>query len=211
MEIFINTFCYLQKGGSLLWFIALADIGIFFFFLKNWYQLRRALVPTTWKDSFLNRVAAGESFEKIKRSFTDKTQSFYTRMINYCIRRIQEGSSVFNIVEEVRSREVSGYERDILILSALVAAAPLLGLLGTVFGMMQTFDAIAQRSADTSQIMASGVSRALITTKFGLIAALPGIFGVTALRKQLSQLDLQFMNMEHHLSLALRKRELKKG
>lgn len=66
----------------------------------------------------------------------------------------------------------------------LAAAAPLLGLLGTVTGMISTFDVIAQFGTGNSRALASGISEALITTQSGLVAAVPGlILGGILLRK----------------------------
>jgi biopolymer transport protein ExbB len=59
-----------------------------------------------------------------------------------------------------------------------IGAAPLLGLLGTVTGMLATFDALASGSGGekTMQLVAKGISEALITTETGLVIALPGVF-----------------------------------
>jgi biopolymer transport protein ExbB len=79
-----------------------------------------------------------------------------------------------------------------IILAALTAAAPLLGLLGTVTGMMQTFTAVANSSAGTSERVAAGVSRALITTQAGLVIAIPGVFGLARIK-----------HISHHLQVKL--------
>ena len=73
-------------------------------------------------------------------------------------------------------------KRDIVILSALTAVAPLLGLLGTVSGMIETFTAVSQISGTTGTEVAGGISQALVTTQFGLVVAVPGVFGVSRLR-----------------------------
>lgn len=73
---------------------------------------------------------------------------------------------------------------DLHFMAALVAAAPLLGLLGTVIGMMDAFHATAVLSTvspDTASL-ASGIGKALITTQAGLAAAIPGTFALAHLR-----------------------------
>jgi biopolymer transport protein ExbB len=209
MEIIVETIKYLQMGGGLLWIIAFISFVILFVFLKNWFQLNRALIPLNDEARLLFEISSGLSWATMKKSFSVGNNNFFARAINYCVRRIEQGASLLAVVDELRTRETSEYERDIALLSALVAAAPLLGLLGTVFGMTQTFDAIAFRSADTTELMASGISQALITTKFGLIVALPGIFGVSLLKKKLTQLDVRFLHIEHKLLLAFRGRHAK--
>ncbi len=79
---------------------------------------------------------------------------------------------------ELRSIEVNPFKRDLLVMRVCVAAAPLLGLLGTVTGMVATFDALNQGSGgdETQQMVADGISVALITTETGLVIALVGLF-----------------------------------
>ena len=74
---------------------------------------------------------------------------------------------------------------DILILTALTSIAPLLGLLGTVTGMIETFDAVAAVSGNTGMRVAAGISQALITTQLGLVVAVPGVFGAARLKRML--------------------------
>ena len=79
--------------------------------------------------------------------------------------------------------------RDVLALKALTAAAPLLGLLGTVTGMVDLFVAISGPGAEGASLVAGGISRALITTQFGLLAALPGVFGLLYIGRLRSRVD----------------------
>jgi biopolymer transport protein ExbB len=79
---------------------------------------------------------------------------------------------------EVQSVEIHPFERDLRVMKICVAAAPLLGLLGTVTGMLSTFGALATGTGGekTMALVAGGIFEALITTETGLILALPGIF-----------------------------------
>lgn len=80
--------------------------------------------------------------------------------------------------EELRAKELAPFERDLRVMKICVSAAPLLGLLGTVTGMLGTFSALASGSGGekTMALVASGISEALITTETGLVIALPGLF-----------------------------------
>ena len=80
--------------------------------------------------------------------------------------------------EHVHATETAPFERDLKILKVCVAAAPLVGLLGTVTGMLVTFDALSSGSGgdQTMDAIAGGISEALITTETGLVIALPGLF-----------------------------------
>ena len=78
-------------------------------------------------------------------------------------------------------------------LGAMVAAAPLLGLLGTVGGMSRTFDSLAQRSAADATGLAKGISEVLVATESGLAVAIPALLLIAAaqrqMQKQVQQLD----------------------
>jgi biopolymer transport protein ExbB len=78
----------------------------------------------------------------------------------------------------LRKSEVAPFERDLRLIRICVGVAPLLGLFGTVAGMLYTFDALAQGSGGekTMGLVAKGISEALITTETGLVVALPGLF-----------------------------------
>ncbi|MDY7107554.1 MAG: MotA/TolQ/ExbB proton channel family protein [Planctomycetota bacterium] len=80
--------------------------------------------------------------------------------------------------EELRSTEITPFERDLRVMRICVSAAPLLGLLGTVTGMLDTFGALATGAGGdkTMGLVAEGISEALVTTETGLVIAIPGLF-----------------------------------
>jgi biopolymer transport protein ExbB len=80
--------------------------------------------------------------------------------------------------EELRATEIAPFERDLLVMKICVSVAPLLGLLGTVTGMLATFGALASGAGGekTMGLVAKGISEALVTTETGLVIALPGLF-----------------------------------
>ena len=80
--------------------------------------------------------------------------------------------------EELRATEIAPFERDLKVMKICVGAAPLLGLLGTVTGMLATFAALASGAGGekTMEMVASGISEALVTTETGLVIGLAGLF-----------------------------------
>jgi biopolymer transport protein ExbB len=78
----------------------------------------------------------------------------------------------------LRSIEIAPFDRNLKVMKICVGLAPLLGLFGTVTGMLATFGALAEGSGgeQTMGMIASGISVALITTETGLVIALPGLF-----------------------------------
>jgi biopolymer transport protein ExbB/TolQ len=84
-------------------------------------------------------------------------------------------------------------ESQMIILATAVSGAPFLGLLGTVWGVMETFAGVAESGSANLAAMAPGVSAALITTVTGLLVAIPAMFGynylVTTIRATIVELD----------------------
>jgi biopolymer transport protein ExbB len=93
------------------------------------------------------------------------------------------------LFEELRTTEIVPFERDLRVMKVCVSTAPLLGLLGTVTGMLATFGALASGSGGekTMGLVAKGISEALVTTETGLIIALPGLFFQYQLSRQLER------------------------
>jgi len=86
-----------------------------------------------------------------------------------------------------------GIDRNIMLIAVLAMVSPLLGLLGTVTGMITTFDVIAMFGTGNARALAGGISEALITTQSGLLGSIPGIFSsaVLALRARRLQIRLE--------------------
>ena len=80
--------------------------------------------------------------------------------------------------EQIREKETLPVDRELRVMKVCVSAAPLVGLLGTVTGMLSTFGALASGTGGekTMAMVAKGISEALITTETGLVIALPGVF-----------------------------------
>ena len=104
---------------------------------------------------------------------------------------------VRNRFDEIRLALVSLIERRTVFVSTLVAAAPLMGLLGTVLGMLQTFFGISTSGGtETAGVVAAGISEALVTTQTGLTIALPGLFIVMIIQRQRQQLEARILRLE---------------
>ena len=79
-------------------------------------------------------------------------------------------------LEDILAKAAPALEKNLSIIKLLAAVAPLLGLLGTVIGMIETFQAITLFGTGDPKLMAGGISQALVTTMLGLIAAVPLLF-----------------------------------
>jgi biopolymer transport protein ExbB/TolQ len=110
-------------------------------------------------------------------------------------RRISPSSfeAVKVTLEEAAGAQAMSLEKGMIVLSTAVAGGPFIGLLGTVWGVMETFAGIARANSASLTAMAPGVAGALIATVTGLLVAIPAMFGynfmVTTIRGITQELD----------------------
>ncbi len=102
--------------------------------------------------------------------------------------------TVRHMLEQTIDEQVVELERNIVVLATAVTAAPFLGLLGTVWGVMDAFSGLAAQSATTLSSVAPGIAGSLITTFVGLIVALPSLIGYNMLTARVQILNTR---MEH--------------
>lgn len=88
------------------------------------------------------------------------------------------------ILESLRIAQELFVKRDVGTIALLATIAPLLGLLGTVGGMIKTFTVIAEFGTGNAKELAGGISEALLTTQTGLVVAVPGLFMATFLARR---------------------------
>lgn len=149
---------------------------------------------------YIRRTGLRGGHEAQWRSWIADPQAALGR-VGEIIRYTQSGAQSVRQVrsrfEEIRLVLVSLIERRTRFLSTLVAAAPLLGLLGTVLGMLQTFFGISTSGgAETAGVVAAGISEALVTTQTGLTVALPGLFIVMLIQRQRHGLEARIARLE---------------
>ena len=102
-------------------------------------------------------------------------------------------------MENVVAQESLKLESGLILLAIAVSGAPFIGLLGTVWGVMSTFAAIAQEGSATMAAMAPGVSAALATTVAGLLVAIPSMFGYNGLVHNLRTFTVELDNFAQEL------------
>ncbi len=99
--------------------------------------------------------------------------------------------------DEMREILIASVDRRLIIITTLVAAAPMTGLLGTVGGMLDMFDGLAAGGGKQSMgLIASGMKEALFTTLTGLVIALPGMFMVLLVRERRNKIDVTLTQLQ---------------
>lgn len=107
---------------------------------------------------------------------------------------------VENALQRAVARAVVQYESRMVLLGSIVSGAPFLGLLGTVWGVMDAFGAIAGQEGASIATLAPGVSGALLTTVAGLLVAIPSVFGYNYLLTEVKREVTEMENFASHLA-----------
>ena len=96
-------------------------------------------------------------------------------LIRYTQDEVRSLNEIEGRFREVEAAKVPEVDRRLAFLNVMVVAAPLFGLLGTVLGMLLTFKAIGVGGSSSSDIIARGISEALVATQTGMMVAIPGL------------------------------------
>jgi biopolymer transport protein TolQ len=105
-----------------------------------------------------------------------------------------------NALQRAVAAQSLGYESNMVFLATIVSGAPFFGLLGTVWGVMDAFGAVALQAVATLQTLAPGVSGALLTTVAGLLVAIPSVFGYNYLFSRTKILITELENFASSLA-----------
>lgn len=125
-------------------------------------------------------------------------------IIRYTQENVTASKHLRSRFEEIEQNILHKVDRKLIFLNTLVASAPLMGLLGTVIGMLGTFSAISSGGgSETVDMVAAGISEALITTQTGLFIALPGIFLILVIQRQKSSIASAILRLESQSLTAL--------
>jgi biopolymer transport protein ExbB len=164
---------YFAKGGPVMWPLLLLSILGVAVAIWRWLALRAAtanVVP--FMRALREQLVAGDVEAAIK--VCDQHPSPVASIVKAgLLRHGRSKEDIERALQEASSHELAHLERGLGILATIAMIAPLLGFLGTVTGMINSFDALAAVGLNNPAAVASGISEALITTATGLIIAIP--------------------------------------
>jgi biopolymer transport protein ExbB len=126
----------------------------------------------------------------------EKSEGEVGRIIRFTQEGVLELSDVYSRFSEVFSSCLPFFERRLVYLNTLITTAPLLGLLGTVMGMLITFKGLSIGGGKLLDVVASGISEALITTEMGLLIAVPGYFLAYLIKRRKDEYETFLVRLE---------------
>ena len=172
----VSTLDEMRAGGPIMYPIGLLALVALWIVITRIVYLNRINRNTAKYMTEFNRLAAAGDWEECEALvMRHKGQhSPVNHVLEAGVRsRNEERETLESILQEAILREIPRVERGLAVLAILGVVAPLLGLLGTVTGMIDTFRVITLFGTGDPKLMSGGISEALVTTMFGLAIAIP--------------------------------------
>ncbi len=172
---------YLNKGGWMMWVILMVSIlGVAIFFERGFHLFLRRRI-SGGVDGFVDRVVKSVElrlWDKAKSDCKLDTEHPVVATMRAGLDRANRApGEIEKAMEKEMLRALPELEKRIGLLSFLANSCTLLGLLGTIFGLIQAFSAVSAASAaERSTALAAGISTAMYTTAFGIVVAVPLLY-----------------------------------
>ena len=170
----------IQSGGPVGYIIIGLSVLTLILIFMHFVQIRRrALMPPHHLEQLEQLLASGDSASALEYCLNPDHDSYLTRILGAGLLRYENSAfgafEIKNAIEEAGDDETSRLYRSTDALEVIASIAPLLGLLGTVLGMVGAFESISRSAGSNHEELAANISLALVTTLMGLILAIPSI------------------------------------
>ncbi len=168
----------LKQGGWAMWPLGLMSMAMIYFIVRNILLLReKTLLRADLKEEL--EAAIGRKDIAAAREICAANPSLMTSVLDAGLERITENdvdpAHVTEAIEEAGNEQMVTFMKPVNYLSIIGGTAPMLGLLGTVSGMIKAFQTIAGGGMGKPELLAGNIGEALITTATGLIIAIPAM------------------------------------
>ena len=179
-----------RAGGPLMWIILACSVIALTIIFERLFNLRRAKVaPPNLKDQVLELIDSGSvSAQKVE---VVAAHSPLGEVLSAGLHNMSAGRPAMREAIEERGKQVvHRLGRYLNALGTIASITPLIGLLGTVIGMIKVFTAITAHGVGDPTILSGGISKALITTAAGLSVGIPCLMFYRYFRNKISELSV---------------------
>jgi len=186
----------LRVENPLIWPMIVCSIVALGYFLDRWFSLRRGrIVPRDFVNRFVDRLGSGKLDRERALDLCKANDSPAARVFSQILLMWGEpAGQIRAAIGQAVGAEYIQLRRNIRVLNATASLAPLIGLLGTVVGIIESFEALGSKDVTSkSAALAEGIGLALVMTALGLIVA---IASVTAYYYLLGKLDSSISALE---------------
>ncbi|WP_020585787.1 MotA/TolQ/ExbB proton channel family protein [Desulfobacter curvatus] len=203
-ELLYQMIVYIRSGGVVMVPILCVSLVMWVLIFNRLFFLHRLYVKN------MPRAMAGELVrenlcpdKRYKGANAFLVRAFLSRRSPVSDPGLDE-----RILDETVMNLTASLDRHLALIGVLSAVAPLMGLLGTVVGMMETFDVITVFGTGNVRAMASGISVALVTTQTGLMISIPGLYMSGWLNRRASNLKHRIASTAMYLKPFIRNRRV---
>lgn len=200
-DLMQNGIDIFRSGGPVMYPLGLLSVVAMAIILERLWVLRRTNYLEPGTVNALSGLLGGRDY-KAAADYCRRHLGPFTELVHTLVEnRYAPYDELKEILEDTGRRQLLGLQRGLPALATIVGGAPLLGLLGTVLGMINIFKAVATGGAGINDTLATGISQALITTATGLIIAIPALFTHSFLEARavsiLADIESQMMDFLH--------------
>ncbi len=184
----ISLWNTIVDGGKIGYLILLMSLVSVAFVVEHFLSIRREkLLPGELASAIESHIKKGQHDKAIE--LCEEDGSYLGEVVGAGMRQVGAMFGYYdmqNAMQEASERAVSRMHRKLEVLTFIASSAPMLGLLGTVTGMIRSFNEIAiTHGTVRHKELAGGISEALVTTCLGLIVAIPTMFFVSFFRNRI--------------------------
>jgi biopolymer transport protein ExbB len=191
------------KGGIVMIPLGICSIVGLGIAIERFISLRRSkIIPPDFIGGLIGTVKNGGSDMRAATEYCDNSKSPVGNIFKAGIMNLSKGEVfVEKAIEDAGAREVDKLKRSLRGLAIITSISPLLGLLGTVYGMISAFETSTMVGIGKGELLASGIYEALVTTAAGLTIAIPALLlyqyfagRVDALVDEIDDLGIEFLD-----------------
>ena len=195
-------FDLIQKGGPIMWPLLITSIISLTVVLERAYFIVTVMSQrdTRIVDYVLGRVEKGEMNEAIRAGQDSK--DYVARALSAGLK--ERGKSLSAGLLRAANNELKRFNMGLSTLDTVITLAPLLGLLGTVTGMIRAFGLLGARELDAPTVITGGIAEALIATAFGLGIAVIALIPFNFLNARMEEARHELEDAGTHLELLLK-------
>lgn len=167
---------YMQAGGSIMWVIAALSVAALAVVIERFLFFRSASTDAEELEKAFGKAVSSHDIEGGNRLLQSSDSSMHRLFFAAFAYWGVDREDMKLLVEQQVRREIFRWERRLFLLEIIGKTAPLLGLLGTVLGMVEMFQSLHVGGQITASAVTGGIWKALFTTVAGLVVAIPTIF-----------------------------------
>ena len=162
----------------------------------KWIYLRRKFnAADRFEDTFWSGTSLSELYEKVGKRPNDPMTAIFAAAMREWRRSTDRGTGtdrglstrIERVMQVTLAREIQRMEKNMTFLASVGSTAPFIGLFGTVWGIMNSFQSIAVSKNTSLAVVAPGIAQALFATALGLVAAIPAVIAYNKLSTELGR------------------------